>query len=317
MEYPCQVYMSNIITDQYLEGAITVSVLESVIAHEVAHQWWYQLVGNDEIDQGFLDEGLVCWSVYYYSEAYDRGWPGVTNNLNTVRTAQPARINQSIYDDEDNYYYTAYVKAPVVLEKLRQTIGTEAFLSSLREFFNQFAFKIAFLWDLQGVFEQVVGQGLDWFFCPMFDNDALPLYDIDNVTYFTSSRALDIEIVDLNEPLHRYPYRQNLTLQVYTLNGTLTYRDMEASGNTTCRLYLPGNFTGNPTLVSILFTGYTLVNTYHLYTSTSAITLINDTVTTTPTGSFGGLIGASLLLPLLTLGGVVGIVLIVVRTRRP
>ena len=161
------------------------------------------------------------------------------------------------------------------------------------------------------MFEQVVGQDLDWFFCPMFDNDALPLYDIDNVTYYTHSRALDVEIVDLNEPLHRYSYTQNLTLQVYTLNGTLKYTDVEVSGNCTSRLYLPENFTGNPTLVSILFTGYTLVNTYHLYTSTSAITLINDAVTTTTAG---------FMLPLLTLGGVVGVacvtLVVVTRVRR-
>ena len=32
---------------------------EIVVAHEVAHQWWYSLVGNDQIDEPWLDEAFA------------------------------------------------------------------------------------------------------------------------------------------------------------------------------------------------------------------------------------------------------------------
>ena len=41
---------------------------ETGIAHEIAHQWFYAVVGNDQIDEGFLDEGIVCYSHWYYFE---------------------------------------------------------------------------------------------------------------------------------------------------------------------------------------------------------------------------------------------------------
>ena len=145
MEYPCQVYMSNIINDRYQASQIPADVLDSVIAHEVAHQWWYHLVGNDEIDVGYLDEGLTCWSVYYYSEFYDLGWPGKEDDFYFVKMQYPAKINVSILDDSTMYYFCAYTKTSAVLEKLRQIIGTNDYLESLRMFFARYNFKIAFL----------------------------------------------------------------------------------------------------------------------------------------------------------------------------
>jgi hypothetical protein len=114
MEYPCQVYLSNIITDRYLASQIPADVLDAVIAHEVAHQWWYNLVGNDEIDAGYIDEGLTCWSVYYYSEFYDLGWPGKEDDYYFVKMYYPAKINQSIYDESTTYYFTAYTTPPIL-----------------------------------------------------------------------------------------------------------------------------------------------------------------------------------------------------------
>ena len=59
MEYPCLIHISDKITKQ--EAFI------EVIAHEVAHQWWYGLVGNDQVKYAWMDEGLTEYitSVFY------------------------------------------------------------------------------------------------------------------------------------------------------------------------------------------------------------------------------------------------------------
>ena len=47
--------------------------MEKVIVHETAHQWWYGLVGNDQIDEAWLDESLATYSeVIYTSEIYGK-----------------------------------------------------------------------------------------------------------------------------------------------------------------------------------------------------------------------------------------------------
>ncbi len=46
-------------------------MLESVVAHEVAHQWFYNVVGNDQIDEPWLDEAMAQYSTWlYYVDAY-------------------------------------------------------------------------------------------------------------------------------------------------------------------------------------------------------------------------------------------------------
>ena len=275
MEYPCQVYMSNIITDRYNQAQITADVLDSVIAHEVAHQWWYQLVGNDEVDVGFLDEGLTCWSVYYYSEFYNLGWTRKADNFDTVRMTYLARINQSIYDDSMTYYFTAYTKTPVVLEKLRQIIGTSDFLQSLALFFARFSFKIAFLHDLQTAFEDHLISDLDWFFIPMFDNEYLPDYAFKSVFYYAYFDMLVVTIEDLNEVLHLKRYIQNFSIEVLTADDRIEYPSIQLNGTTEVILTLPEYVTGSPTRVTLLYDDFSLVqldDPLHRFISTYNIT---------------------------------------------
>ncbi len=42
--------------------------MEILVAHEVAHQWWYQIVHNDPVNMPWLDEALAEYSVKIYSE---------------------------------------------------------------------------------------------------------------------------------------------------------------------------------------------------------------------------------------------------------
>ena len=54
MEYP-----NLVMIDQSLYHQERAETLEFVVAHETAHQWWYQMVGNDEVAEPWLDESLT------------------------------------------------------------------------------------------------------------------------------------------------------------------------------------------------------------------------------------------------------------------
>jgi len=295
MEYPCQVYLSNLINDRYQASQISAATLDAVIAHEVAHQWWYQLVGNDEIDVGFLDEGLTVWSVYYYSEYYDLHWPGKDDGFYYVKMTYPAIINQSIYDNESTYYFTAYTKTPVVLEKLRQIIGDDDYLDSLRLFFSRFNFRIAFLQDLQSAFEDQLISNLDWFFVPMFDNGYLPDYTFTSVEFNQTDTRLSIVIEDLNEDLHVQNYLQNFSIEVefegfgeqFLAAEYVAFHDIQLYGTTQVILTHPSFSSSTPSRVTLLYDEYSLVqldDPHVRYISTSEIHIMG--IETTPTTSF-------------------------------
>ncbi len=267
MEYPCQVQISESIVDRHPDDAEFYQ--ELIIAHETAHQWWCQLVGNDQIDWGHLDEGLTCWSTDYYFDFYNPDWHYFENYwaLDVVRTyydntSQPSKINQSIYDflgTDMSYRHTAYTKAPLILQKLRLTIGHESFIAGLRHFFEEYKFKIATFPDLQRSFETVTNSSLDWFFFPWFDNPYLPRYYYRNMDYNSLTNTITVTIGDLKEENNTYLYSQQLYIQVMDYQQQeIYYREQVwINGTTTLKLVLSGK--GNPGAVLLMYESDILV----------------------------------------------------------
>ena len=266
MEYPNQVYISEVFGNRGNPLSVANWFLEKVIAHEVCHQWWYNLVGNDEVDVGFLDEGLVCWSTDYYGEYYYGDWEyfQYTRYIDTVRSYYAlngfsSKINQTVYEclaTDTDYWYVAYTKAPLIFETLRQTIGLSDFLDGLKLYFTRHQFELVLLSDIQRAFEDVVGDSLDWFFFPWFDNSFLPKYSITHNIYNSDTQNLDITIIDLNEPLNDYNYSQQVPLQVYDVSNSLIFSQTVWINGTT---KLSFSLSTRPRKVSLIYSNYVLV----------------------------------------------------------
>ena len=267
MEYPCQVQISESIADHHPDDAEFYQ--ELVIAHETAHQWWCQLVGNDQIDWGHLDEGLTCWSTDYYFDYYNPDWQYFENYwaLDAARTyydntSQPSRINQSIYEfigTDMSYRFTAYTKAPLILQKLHLTIGHENFIAGLRHFFKEYKFKIATFPNLQESFETITNTSLDWFFFPWFDNPYLPRYYYRQMDYNSITNTITVTIGDLKEDNNTYPYSQQLYIQVMDYQQQDIYYREQVWINGTTTLNLKLSQTGNPGAVLLMYESDVLV----------------------------------------------------------
>ena len=61
---------------EYPQLIMTIST-PLVVAHEIAHQWWYGIVGNDEFEDPWIDEGFAQWSMFLPFDRLRRGWPPV------------------------------------------------------------------------------------------------------------------------------------------------------------------------------------------------------------------------------------------------
>ena len=261
-----------------------------------------------------------------YNDGYALGWGTAAYDFENVRRSYPVMINQSIYDDPDVYYFAAYTKAPVVIEKLRLLLGEDDFFGALRSFFSEYSFKIAFLWDLQESFEDYLSEDLDWFFLPMFDNEYLPNYSFSSVVYNQTSKMIHVEIQDLNEGMHSYTYTQQFELRIENPQGTLEYA-IELFGTTQIDLQLPTNVTQNPTRVVLGYDPFTLVqqdgelfsslytldiSVVSVPTSTTTTTTTTSTSTSSTTTSNTTTSGFETLTPIIILGAGVGVILILI-----
>ncbi|MEZ4614905.1 MAG: M1 family aminopeptidase [Caldilineaceae bacterium] len=118
--------------------------LESLLAHEVAHQWWYQLVHNDPVNEPWLDEALAEYSMKLYLESL-RGdddaselqlsrWDNPVKGMRTVGDA--TLIDQAVgdFDSSSLYETVVYAKGALFYDSIRKTLGERRFNRFLREY---------------------------------------------------------------------------------------------------------------------------------------------------------------------------------------
>lgn len=131
--------------------------------HEVAHQWFFNLIGNDQPDEPWLDESLANYAVYLYYEAVD--WPQMQTALleNVFRYRYDAARNLGIDRpvsgavvgfDQSNYINIIYSKGPLFLHAVRERIGDEAFFAALLDYVQSYRYGIAYADDLLDVFRR-------------------------------------------------------------------------------------------------------------------------------------------------------------------
>ncbi len=143
--------------------------LEDRVVHEVAHQWWYAQVGNDQINTPWLDEGLAEYSMaIYYQEALGEAKKNTLINQRwlvpyqvAVENNYDAVVNQPAAAFSWNYEVIVYAKAALFFHALHEELGDETFKAVLRTYVDRYRWKIATPDDFLAVAEEVSGQDLD------------------------------------------------------------------------------------------------------------------------------------------------------------
>jgi aminopeptidase N len=125
----------------------TYSYLRWLVAHEVAHQWWFGLVGNDSVSEPWLDESLASYAVALYLEDSLGATSGAAV-LNSYRQSAGApvggrsSITGSAHDfgNWTAYRNPVYYQGALFIGELRQTLGDEAFFELLHRYYATYRF---------------------------------------------------------------------------------------------------------------------------------------------------------------------------------
>ena len=147
--------------------------LQHITAHEVAHQWWFSLVGSDIYRGAWLDESLAQYSAIIYADNVEGEAIAQTNwQQHVVQLHEqaveagdlPIGLPVDEYPDFTVYYQTVYGKGAVFIQTLRDVVGDKAFFAALQAYYQRYRYDIASPLDLQQVFEEVSGSDLDELF---------------------------------------------------------------------------------------------------------------------------------------------------------
>ncbi len=204
--------LENANTIFYSEGSVTgTGRSESLIAHEIAHQWF----GNHATEKTFahlwLSEGFATYmTILYFEQAY-----GKDTSLHMIREDRDEVIayaktsNRPVVDSTETDYMAllnpnSYEKGGWVLHMLRNELGDSLFKKAMRTYYSTYAGSVAGTEELRKVFEEVSGKKLETFFSQWLYTPGIPKLKI-TWKYNASEKQVSINIDQLQKSVFRFP----------------------------------------------------------------------------------------------------------------
>ncbi|MFP4323570.1 MAG: M1 family metallopeptidase, partial [Anaerolineales bacterium] len=128
------------------------SWLTTITVHEVAHQWWYLLVGNDPAEYPYMDEAFATYSEFLFYERFYENPDWWWDFRVRAHDVTAGAVDRSIYhfDNARGYINMAYLRGALMLHNLREELGDDAFFAWLQSYLRQHENRVATPDDLWG-----------------------------------------------------------------------------------------------------------------------------------------------------------------------
>lgn len=164
----------------------SAETLEIVIVHEVGHNWFYGILGSNERDHGWMDEGMNTLNEIRYIQTK---YPGNTRLSDAVLKGRFHMNDLDYHDQADlqyqliarlgedqaietkspdftsiNYGIVMYQKTGLVFHYLKSYLGDEKFDQCMHTYYDRWHFKHPQPEDMKKVFEEITGENMDWIF---------------------------------------------------------------------------------------------------------------------------------------------------------
>ena len=178
-----------------ITGNRSFGSLVGVTAHELAHTWFQFLLATNEAKHEWMDEGFTSYiSDYAMNEVMDEGKENPTSGayrsylfLAKSGKEQPLTTHADRYNYNQAYGIAAYSKGEVFLSQLGYIIGEENLKTTLKKYFNDFAFKHPKPLDIIRTAEKVTDFELDWYLIDFAQTTNTIDYAVDSITDKTVS----------------------------------------------------------------------------------------------------------------------------------
>lgn len=177
------VFMEDLLSDhrELLDGH-----WDGIIAHELFHQWFGNLVtceswANLALNEGFANYSEYLWNEYKYGaeEAGYGLWLEKQSYFSEAADVKTEPVVNYFYEDAEELFDShRYSKAGAILHMLRRYVGEDAFFQSLNVYLQKNAWQAVELADLRLAFEETTGEDLQWFFEQWFEMRGHPVLEI-------------------------------------------------------------------------------------------------------------------------------------------
>ncbi len=189
----------------YGERSVLGRDVDSLVAHEVAHQWFGDSVTQRDWDDIWLSEGFATYFALLFIE-HDRGRDAFVKGLERSRETvfgieklnpRLAVIHDNLSDTRKILNGLVYQKGGWTLHMLRKLVGTEAFWSGIRSYYQRHRDANALTDDFRQAMEGSSGRELSWFFEQWLKRPGSPAIE-GTWQYHPDAKRLDLDLAQVH-----------------------------------------------------------------------------------------------------------------------
>jgi len=219
----------------------------SLIAHELAHQWWGDIVTCEDWRHLWLNEGFATYFDPLYHEHLlgrdEFDYRMYTNQQTGIGVDR--RLGRKPIVSVGSYGENVYSRGASVLHMLRFILGDQLFWKAINHYITKYQFQCVETNDLKLAIEEATGQNLYWFFNQWVYKAGYPIFNVSYVwndtTHCVALRVNQAQAIDSLTGVFRTP----VDIEFTTAAGSITHRVILNSNDTTLVLSCPAK----PTLV--------------------------------------------------------------------
>ncbi len=190
---------------------------DDIVAHEMFHHWFGDLVtceswSNLTLNEGFATYGELLWQEYKYgAEAMER------KRLQKMNAYLMSAAQQGTHDlidfeygnKENMFDAHSYSKGGLIVHMLRSYVGDDAFFAALNKYLTDHQYTDVESHELRLAFEEVTGEDLNWFFNQWFFDKGHPVLNVEyNINADNSTVEISVEQTqdaERNAPIFQLP----------------------------------------------------------------------------------------------------------------
>jgi aminopeptidase N len=249
-EYPYPKY-AQVVVDDFISGAMENTSATThadrfmhdarteldfdchdVVAHELAHQWWGDLLTPKSWTHLWLKESFATYAEILWSEqaeGVDESRFFLLREQNIYMGEDRDRYRRPIVYDRwefpmEVYDRHAYQKGGIVLGMLRYVLGDEDFFRTLKYYARKHEWQSVETADFRIAIEEVTGRNLDWFFEEWITGRGYPEFEVSH-RFDTEAGGLRLTVRQVQDTSDGTPiFRMPVELEVLTRRGARTFR---------------------------------------------------------------------------------------------
>ncbi len=217
-------------------GLVDENKWENVIAHELFHHWFGDLVtaeswSNLTVNESFADYSEYLWNEYKYGK--DQADYHLLKSLDSYRM-DPSNFSKDLvrfdyHSREDVFDGVTYNKGGAIIHMLRNYLGDEAFFTALNDYLKTNEYSNGEAHQLRLSLEKISGKDLNWFFNQWFYSNGNPKISYSS-SYDPIKKEVTLSVTQTQTPLFQFP----LTVDVVEngkVNRQKVWVDAKTSNN--------------------------------------------------------------------------------------